>query len=179
MSALVAELFLRFCILSILAVGGANALIPEIQRQVVDVHHWLSNQEFSALFAIAQTAPGPNVMVVSLLGWQIAGLWGAAATTLGMLGPTSIFTYFFFKVWQKWPPERLRNAIQQGLAPVTIGLVLSGGFLIAAYSARTVHGISWGSGLVSIIAVLLSLKTRLNPLWIFAGAAVVGALGLL
>ena len=86
------QLALVYAQLSLLAFGGANAILPEMQRQVVDVHHWMTAREFASLFALAQAAPGPNMMVVSLVGWRVAGVWGALVTTGAVLFPSSILT---------------------------------------------------------------------------------------
>src|SRR6202012_504388 len=86
------QLAIVFGQMSLLAFGGANAVIPEMQRQVVDVHHWMTGHEFAALSALAQAAPGPNMMVVSLVGWQVGGVWGALVTTLSVAVPSSTLT---------------------------------------------------------------------------------------
>jgi Chromate transporter len=83
-------LFLNFAILSFFAIGGVNAAIPEMHRQAVDVHGWMTNQRFADLFAIAQAAPGPNAILVTLIGWDVAGVPGALAATLAMIGPASV-----------------------------------------------------------------------------------------
>ncbi len=85
-----AQLAVIYGQLSLLAFGGTNAIIPEMQRQIVDVHHWMSAREFAALFALAQAAPGPNMMVVSLVGWRVAGFWGALVTTAAVAAPSSV-----------------------------------------------------------------------------------------
>jgi chromate transporter len=88
--------------LSLMAFGGANALIPEMQRQVVDVHHWMSAQAFAALYALAQAAPGPSMMVVSLVGLRVGGLWGGALVTTGAVAaPSSVLTYLVSGVWDR------------------------------------------------------------------------------
>ena len=89
---ILAELASVFAQFSLLAFGGANAVLPEMQRQVVDVHHWMNAREFAALFALAQAAPGPNMMVVSLVGWRVAGFWGALVTTGAVAAPSSMLT---------------------------------------------------------------------------------------
>ena len=71
----------HFTQLSLIAFGGGNTILPEMQRQVVDIHHWMTAQEFSALFAMAQAAPGPNMMIVPLVGWHVAGLSGLLVTS--------------------------------------------------------------------------------------------------
>lgn len=167
------HLMWRFSILSLISFGGVNAMISEIQRLVVNVDHWVTNEQFSALFAVAQIAPGPNVLIATLVGLEIGGVTGGVATSVAMIGPSSCLTYFFYKIWQKWPAVRWRNIIQLGLAPVTIGLILSSGYLIARASAHT-----WGSAAVTLAAIAVTYRTRINPLWLFAAAGLAGALGL-
>jgi len=90
-----ATLALQFAVLSLLALGGANAVVPEIHRQAVEIGHWMSDRQFADFFAISQAAPGPNVMIVTLVGYHVAGLPGALVTTLAMCGPTAVLAFFF------------------------------------------------------------------------------------
>jgi chromate transporter len=96
------QLFLNCCILSLMAVGGANALIPELHRQVVEVNNWMSGGEFASLFAIAQAAPGPNMLIISLIGWKLAGITGALVATLAMCGPSSLLAYGVGQLWERF-----------------------------------------------------------------------------
>ena len=110
-----------------LAFGGGNTILPEMQRAVVDVHHWMSAQEFSALFALAQAAPGPNMMIVPLIGWQVAGWSGLLVSSLAKFGPSSIVTLIVMGGWKRYKDRPWRQVIQRGLVPVTVGLVVSSG----------------------------------------------------
>jgi chromate transporter len=167
-----AELALQFGILSLLAIGGVNAIIPEIQRRVVEVEGWLTNVDFAQAFAIAQAAPGPNLLIVSLIGWKAAGFAGALVATLAICGPSSALTYGVAAVWDRFREAPLRLAAQQGLAPVTVGLVLASGFILA----RTVdEGLA--AGLVTVATVVVAMTTRLHPLWLLAAGAAAGAVG--
>ncbi|HEX2940336.1 MAG TPA: chromate transporter, partial [Rhodopila sp.] len=116
--------------LSLLAFGGANAVIPEMQRQVVDVHHWMSGEEFASLYALAQAAPGPNMMVVSLVGWRVAGLWGALVSTVAVAAPSSVLTFLVSGAWFRFRDAAWRKAVQTGLQPVTAGLILASAVLL-------------------------------------------------
>ena len=167
-------LFLRFCLFSLMAVGGATALIPEMHRQVVDLHGWMSTADFTALFAIAQAAPGPNVIFVSLIGWKLAGIPGALVCTLGMCLPAAVLAFAVGRIWDRFQHSPWRKAIERGLAPLTIGLVLGSGCLLA--KATSTH---WQLGLVAAASAGLSFRSGRNPLWWLAGAALLGALGLL
>lgn len=159
--------------LSLLAFGGANAVIHEMQRQVVDVHHWMTPHEFAALYALAQAAPGPNMMVVSLVGWRVAGLWGALVTTGAVALPSSVLTLLVSGVWFRFKDAPWRKAIQAGLQPVTAGLIMASAALLIQ---TTVVDLS--AAAVAIVAGGLFFFTRLHPLAILSGAAVAGAIGL-
>ena len=94
-------LVIVFTQLSVLAFGGGNAILPEMQHQVVTVHQWMTAEQFSSLFAMAQAAPGPNMMIVPLVGWHVAGLAGLLVTSLAKFGPSSIITVYVLKFWQQ------------------------------------------------------------------------------
>ena len=173
MTALLWALALIFGELSLLAFGGGNTVLPEMQRQVVDVHGWMSAQEFSALFALAQAAPGPNMMIVPLIGWRLAGWAGVLVSSLAKFGPSSVVTGVVLGVWRRFKDRPWRRVVQAGLVPMTVGLVASSAAVIAAASDRT-------AGLAAITAVgaAVSLRTRVHPLWVLAGGALAGVLGL-
>lgn len=167
--AVLLSLALLFTELSLLAFGGGNTILPEMQRAVVQVHHWMSAQEFSALFALAQAAPGPNMMIVPLIGWQVAGWSGLLVSSLAKFGPSSIVTLIVMGGWKRYKDRPWRQVIQRGLVPVTVGLVVSSGLLIAKASATTLT-------LAGVIALctLLALNKRIHPLWVLAVGAVLG-----
>ncbi|MBU9844441.1 chromate transporter [Rahnella sp. FRB 231] len=169
MMAVLLSLALLFTELSLLAFGGGNTILPEMQRAVVQVHHWMSAQEFSALFALAQAAPGPNMMIVPLIGWQVAGWSGLLVSSLAKFGPSSIVTLIVMGGWKRYKNRPWRQVIQRGLVPVTVGLVVSSGLLIAKASATTLT-------LAGVIALctLLALNKRIHPLWVLAVGAVLG-----
>src|SRR5690348_17841560 len=104
-----AEIAARFAALSLVAIGGINAILPEFHRVVVDVEGWMTSAEFADLFALAQLAPGPNAMVVSLLGWKVAGIAGAFVATIAACGPSSLVSYFAIRAL-----ERLRDGAFRG-----------------------------------------------------------------
>lgn len=173
MNALVPALMLLFVQLSVLAFGGGVSILPEMQRQVVDVQHWMTAQDFGALFALGQAAPGPNMMIVPLIGWHVAGLSGLLGSSLAMFGPSSAITIVMLQIWDRCKDRPWRRYVQAGLVPITAGLVAASASLIAKASIYNVM-------LAFIVAVsaLLSLKTRLHPLWILAGGAALGLLGI-
>jgi chromate transporter len=162
----------QFAILSLLAFGGGNAMLPEIQRVAVDSHHWVSQETFGHLFAIAQASPGPNIMVVTLIGWQVAGLAGALTATLAFCLPSSLLIYQLAAMWSRLRDERWRDAIHSGMAPIAVGLVISGGLLMARGADSGWHGIA-----LTALATLFPLVSRRNPLWLIATGAAVGLIG--
>jgi chromate transporter len=168
----ITELFLRFCLLSLMAVGGANATLPELHRQIVETHGWMSSAEFASLYAITQAAPGPNVLIVSLIGWKLAGFAGALACTIGMCAPSSILAYGVGKLWYRFSQSPWRQAIQRGLAPITIGLVLGSGCLLVKAA-----GAGWQAYALAAGSAVASYHSRSNPLWWLAAAALLGGLG--
>ncbi len=162
-----------FAELSLLAVGGANALLPEMQRQAAQ-HGWMTPAEFAALFALAQAAPGPNMLVVALVGWHVAGLAGALVATLAFIAPAGLLTYTVAGLWQRFREADWRVAIQAGLTPVTVGLVMGAAVLLCRASITGV-----GTFLVVLAAAAALLVTRLHPLWMLAAGAALGAAGVL
>jgi len=166
-------LALIFSELSVLAFGGGNTILPEMQRQVVEIHHWMSAEEFSALFALGQAAPGPNLMVVTLVGWHVAGWAGMLVTTLAKFGPSSILTIFALHAWERFKDKPWRRVVQAGLLPVTAGLVAASAALIA-------HASDTNLLLAAITAVTaaLAVKTKIHPLWLLFGGSMAGLLAL-
>jgi chromate transporter len=120
------SLALVFAPLSILSFGGGQAIVPEIQKQAVAVHHWVSDPQFADLFAISRAAPGPSTLIVALIGWQVAGFFGAVAATIGIFLPSSIVVYLVGAWWQRNKKSAIRKAIERGLAPVAVGLIFAG-----------------------------------------------------
>ncbi len=169
---IVLDLFLEFALLSFVAFGGATALLPEMHRVVVEQHHWLNDTTFTHLYAIAQAAPGPNVLVVTLIGWEIAGLAGALSATLAMCLPMSVLIYLLIDRWEGFAGRRWQKAISLGVAPLAVGLIFSGATLIA--QAAEFGSKAW---LLVAVVVLVNLKSRLHPLWLIAGGACLGLLG--
>ena len=159
--------------LSVLAIGGVAPLLPEMQRQVVDVHHYMDRPTFAALFALAQAAPGPNMMVSTLIGWHVAGVPGGLVATAAMIGPSSILTYTLAGLWHRFRERQWRRIAQAGLVPVTVGLVGAGAALLAA---STTHG--WLTALITLGTAAVLATTRTHPLLLLAaGAALAAAFG--
>lgn len=158
-----------FAEMSLLAIGGVATTLPEMQREVVDVHGWMSAHDFAALFALAQAAPGPNFMICVLVGWHVAGLPGAFAGLIGMTAPSSAITFVTAGLWHRFRARPWRAYVQAGLVPVTVGLVsASAGLLTWSTTVSTV------AGAVTAVSAILLTRTRLHPLIVLAGGALVG-----
>jgi len=166
------SLAIVFAELSLLAFGGTNSVLPEMQRQVVDVHGWLTAQQFASLFALAQAAPGPNMMVVTLIGWRVAALPGALVATLAVATPSSVLTFFAAHLWHRFRDAWWRQAVQRGLMPVTAGLVMASAALLIRTTATNI-----GTAAVVVVATLVLLFTRTHPLIVLGAAAALGAAG--
>jgi chromate transporter len=166
-------LFLYFLMLSFLAVGGAPSVLPEMHRYVVEIHGWMTSTQFAELYTLAQVAPGPNVMYIPLIGWHIAGLPGAIATTIPMIVPSVTLTLLVAHLHARHPKAALGFAIRRGLTPITIGLILASGWIL-----MTAVNDDWRGYVLTAATVVLVLRTSLNPLWLLGAGAVAGMLQL-
>ena len=172
MSEILSELALIFSQLSLVAFGGGNTILPEMHRQVVDVHHWMTSGDFAALFALAQAAPGPNLMVAPLIGWQVAGLAGMLVATAAIFGPSSIVTVIALRLWTRFKDKPWRAAIQAGLVPISVGLVAAS----AAIITRSVDH-EWIFVAITAASAAVLLRFNVHPLWMLALGAAVGWTG--
>ncbi|MDI1266794.1 MAG: chromate transporter [bacterium] len=161
-----------FGLMSLFAVGGAVSAIPEMHRIAVDVHHWLDDKQFADVFAISQLSPGPNVLIVTLIGYSVAGITGALAATLAMCGPTAVLAYYVSRLLQRSRHATWPAIIQAALVPLSIGLMAASGLILAQTSDRT-----WAAGLITAAAAVLAFATRLNPLWMLLAGGVLGFAG--
>lgn len=162
-------LVIVFTQLSVLAFGGGNAILPEMQHQVVTVHQWMTAEQFSSLFAMAQAAPGPNMMIVPLVGWHVAGPAGLLVTSLAKFGPSSIITVYALKFWQRFKDHPLRARFEKALKPITVGFVLVSAWLIADASAQNALLV-----LIVILTAILGIFKKVHPLWVMALGAGLG-----
>lgn len=161
-----------FAALSLFAIGGAQSAIPEMHRIAVDVMGWMSDRQFADSFAISQMSPGPNVIIVTLIGYHVAGLLGAAVATVAMCGPTCALAYAVSRVWDRFKDAPWRVAVQRGLVPVSIGMIGATAFLLVNVADRNLYGAA-----ITAVTAVIAFSTRINPLWLFAGAGVVGLSG--
>lgn len=166
------ELALYFGLLSCIAFGGLPSVVPEMQRFVVDVKAWASAEDFIRLFAIAQAAPGPNILFASLVGWKVAGLAGALVALASICGPAAAITWWVSNLWEKYKEAPWRIALQRAIAPLVVGLVLSGGYVLATPSTVP----DWRLWLIAGGTAAAILATKVNPLWLLAAGGTAGAI---
>ena len=183
------HLFAYFLTLSLMAVGGAITAAPDMHRYLVDGNHWLSETQFTSSIAIAQAAPGPNVLFIALLGWNVGlnagggagpaawglGALGVAVCMVGILLPSSLLTWQASRWGQRNRDKRGVRAFKQGMAPLVIGLLLATGWLLGSASGNP--GRDWKLWLLSLACTLLVWRTRIHLLWLLAAGAALGALG--
>ena len=160
-----------FVPLSFLSIGGGPSILAEMEHQTVAVHGWLTQRDFVDLFAISRAAPGPGTLIVTLVGWKVAGWSGALAASLALYVPSSLVVLGATLVWRRYRAAPWRQTVEHGLAPIAIGLVFAGSYAIL----RATHGgtIAWITAAAS--AGILMMR-RVNPLLLLAGAAAIHAL---
>ena len=165
------QLAFYFALLSLVSVGGIPSVMPEMQRLVVDVQGWMTAAEYTQLFAIAQAAPGPNVLVTALIGWKIAGLVGGIVALGAFCGPAAILAYSIGGFWDRMRDAPWRKDFQRALVPISVGFIVSGGYVLA-----TPNGVDWQSALIAGASAAVLYATKLNPLWVLSGGGVLGFL---
>ena len=169
-------LFGHFLVLSLLSIGGAIATTPEMHRYLVTQQHWLDNAQFTSSIAIAQAAPGPNVLFVAVLGWNVAGPLGAFVTMSGILLPSTVLSLSATRWGAQRRETRDVRAFTAGLTPLTLGLLLATGFILAwPYIQEPAH--RWGALGLMAVTVAVMLATRISPMWLVALGALGGMLG--
>jgi chromate transporter len=166
------EVALYFCVLSIFSVGGLPSVMPEMQRYVVEVKEWMSPAEFMQAFAVGQAAPGPNMLIVSLVGWHLAGLTGALVALVAMCGPAAVLAWWVSGLWDRFKDSPWRLAIQRAIAPIVVAMILSGGVVIATPDATP----DWRLWLIAAATAAGVLVTKANPLWFLAAGGALGGL---
>src|ERR1700755_2099446 len=163
-----------FALMSLFAVGGATAAFPEIQRVAVDIHHWMSAKQFADIYALSQLSPGPNVLIVTLIGYTVAGVVGAFAATFAMCVPTAVLAYYVSGFLARRRAARWPAIIQAALVPLSIGLMGASALILAQTS-----DLSWAAALLTIVAAALAFATKLNPFWILAAGGLLGFAGVI
>jgi chromate transporter len=161
-----------FGLLSMMSVGGGNAVIPDIQRYSVLVRQWVTETEFTAIYAIAQAAPGPSSMIVALIGYKASGWAGAFTATLAMYLPSSLMTFAAVQFLDRFQNSSWRKIFEQGVAPVAVGLIFASAYLVG-------KSMNQGTGTFIIITgtAILHWKTRMNPIVTLLAGGILGAMG--
>jgi chromate transporter len=174
------HLLLLFGGLSLLSIGGGNTVLPEMHMDVVRRQHWLTDSQFADVFAISQSAPGPSILIVALIGYGAglsvggvpAAIFGGVVATVAMVVPAASLVYVMTLFWQKAQKSRLRVAVEKGFAPLTVGLILATSVVMTKAADH-----DWRGYLLTAMCTAVFLKTKLNPLMIVVAAGVIGGLG--
>ncbi|WP_397392298.1 chromate transporter [Polynucleobacter sp.] len=167
---LLMHLALSFALLSILAVGGGTAVLPEMQS-LLSHRFGIDHTQFIHIYSISQLAPGPNMLMVLVIGYQLAALLGASIVLLSFFLPSSVLCFYMGRLWNRFGESPWRRAIQNALEPISIGLMASGVYAVGKTSI--VGGISAALALVSFYLIL---RTKINPVWVILGSGGFGAL---
>ena len=157
-----------FAPLSLASVGGGQTLVAEIHRQVVGNHHWMTEQQFVDAFAISRMAPGPGTLLVTLIGWRVAGIAGAIVASIAIFTPTSLLVYGLARVWARYRGARWQLALEAGLRPVAAGMILASGLVLI----EALEG-GWLARGIAVACTGVLMATRVNPLLLMASGAVV------
>jgi chromate transporter len=166
-----------FCLLSLLAVGGGSAVLPQMEHETVSIHGWVSAADFATIYSLGQMAPGPNMTMVGLIGFKAAGITGMLVVLLAFYLPSSVLTYAASHLWDACKNSPWRDAVQKGMAPITIGLMLAGVYAVgktASYNpahSLEFNGITCGIGL-AVAAILFA--RRINPALLILAGGVAG-----
>jgi chromate transporter len=166
-------LFVHFLLLGCLAIGGMSTVMPDMHRYVVEEMGLVSAREFADLYALAQAAPGPNALWVTVLGLHAAGGMGAIATTLGVLIPATSFSLVASVLHARHADSPIALALRRGLAPVALGFMLASCWLLLL-----AVGHDWRSYALAAVALVVAMRTDINPLWLLAGGGLLGVAGL-
>ncbi len=178
------SLFLHYLSLSLLSIGGAITTAPDMHRFLVDRQHWLTDAQFNASIAIAQAAPGPNVLFIALLGWNVGlnaggmltGLLGVFTALLGILIPSTTLTYVAAQWGHRNRELRAVRAFKQGMAPIVVALLIATGWILALSNGSTLK--DWPVWLLTAVSALIVWRTRVHLLWLLGAGALLGWFGL-
>jgi chromate transporter len=178
------NLFTHFLSLSLLSIGGAITTAPDMHRYLVEQQHWLTDTQFNAPIAIAQAAPGPNVLFIALMGWNVGvnaggvqtGLMAVLIAMIGILLPSTTLTYLAARWGHRNRELRAVRAFKQGMAPIVVALLLATGWIMA--SAHGNFAADWPLWLLTAAAALIIWRTRIHLLWLLAAGAALGWFGL-
>lgn len=176
------QLAALFAMLSLLSIGGGNAVLPEMHMQAVRGHHWMTDSQFADIFSISQTAPGPSILIVTLVGYgaglKAGGVPGAIVggviATVAMILPAASLMYTVTLFWQKAQKSKLRHAVEKGFAPLTVGLIMATSLVMSRAADH-----DWRAYTVTAICTAIFVWTKTNPLIVVFAAGVLGYFGII
>jgi chromate transporter len=164
----------HLALLSSISFGGFPTVLPDVRDFVVASHGWMTDQEFSNFFALAQAVPGPNmILMMSFVGWKVWGIPGALASALATFGPPCAIYFGAYRLWDRFRGAPWQHIVRIGLVPVTVGLVIGSGVVMARAADA-----EWQAVAVTVAAAALMLQTRINPLLMLLAGGALGGLGL-
>ncbi len=165
----------HLALVSSISFGGFPTVLPDVRNFVVSTHGWMTDQDFANMFALAQSIPGPNmILMMSLIGWRVWGFPGAVASAIATFGPPCTIYFATYRLWDRFRDAPWQRIVRRGLVPVVMGLVIASGTVMARTADTT-----WQAGVVTLAAAAVLLTTRLNPIWMLLVGAMLGGLGLL
>ena len=183
------DLFVHYLSLSLLSVGGAISTAPDMHRYLVEQRHWLTDAQFNASIAIAQAAPGPNVLFIALLGWNVGlnvggmltGLFGIFVTMIGILIPSTTLTYVAAQWGHRNRSMRAVRAFKQGMAPVVVALLLATGWILVGTNSSSHDNPlkDWPVWLLAGATAVIVWRTKIHLLWLLGAGALLGWYGLI
>ncbi len=163
------QLALTFLGVAFFSIGGASALIPEFYRQIVGIRGWMTDSDFAHMVALAQVAPGPNMLIVSLIGWRVAGVPGMLVSTIAIVGPPSLIAFAVGRAMDRLKDAAWLSAVKGALAPVVVGLMMASGLITA--QAANHSAFLW---VITGASAIFMYVLRRNPLWVIGGGALLG-----
>ncbi len=174
------QLIVLFGSLSLMSIGGGNVVLPEMHLRAVDDYHWLTSRQFADVFSVSQAAPGPSILIVTLIGYgaglQAGGVPGAILggliATAAMIVPAAGVVFVVTRFWQRAEQSKWRIAVEKGFAPMTVGLILATSLVMSRAADH-----DWRSYLLTAVCVVVFVKTKVNPLMMVVAAAVLGYFG--
>ena len=165
----------RLVLLSSISFGGFPTVLPDVRHFVVATHGWMTDQDFAHFFAIAQAIPGPNmILMMGFVGWKVWGIPGAIASSMATFGPPCAMYFAAYRLWCRFRGAAWQPTVRNGLVPVTIGLVIASGTVMAR-AADT----GPAAAAMTVTAAALMLSSRLNPFWVLLAGGALGGFGLL
>jgi chromate transporter len=163
----------HLALLSSISFGGFPTVLPDLRDFVVATHGWVTDQEFTSLFAMAQSIPGPNmILMMSFIGWKVWGFPGAAVSAFATFGPPCAMYFAAYRFWDRFRDAPWQRIVRLGLVPVIMGVVIASG-TVMAHAADA----DWRAFAVTIAAAAIALATRINPMWVLLAGGVIGGLG--